>query len=204
MFLSVSNQKLIGEMNEGHVLFHQQSSRTFLVTFLAVFILIGSVLVITSGAFCLSLRDVDVMKDFILPAAIPGGLGIATSIPLMILGVEMSSENQKTHKTKIIDNAKTLFASSDFQSLCKLEIARAAKEKKENKPKDPKEKNKVKNLIAHHLVDEVIPKDKSIAYKQKLLNDFKAEFVPAESPTPEQEAFGAACDEALQLALKKK
>src|SRR5271156_317876 len=58
----------------------------------AAFLLIGALIVITCGCFCLLLQGVNVIHHVILPAVVPGILAIVISIPFILLAVKHSRD----------------------------------------------------------------------------------------------------------------
>jgi hypothetical protein len=86
-----------------HADFGHKVLLTGCTTAAASFLIIGALIVIFSASLCFMLPGVNVIRDIIQPAIIPGVAGIIASIPLIILTVKNNREKNTLRETMITE-----------------------------------------------------------------------------------------------------
>ncbi len=89
------------ELNTYHGQFSNKSSLATATAVTAAFLVIISLIVLTSSCLCLKLPHINVVNSVILPGVLPAGTGLLICIPLIIMSVKLSREKGTIRKAWI-------------------------------------------------------------------------------------------------------
>jgi hypothetical protein len=168
-----------GRLEKLHTDFGHQALWTGCSVAAASFLLTGALIVIGCGCLCLMLPGINVLNAVLLPAVLPGILGIIGAIPFILLAVKHNRAKNDL-RTRMID-----------QMVALLQNYRRAEQKKEDQ---------VSFILKHFFKSHW-----SLDYREKILNELKGCFEKKDQEqTPEQKSLTEALDGALEAIRKKK
>ncbi len=87
--------------NQLHTHFHSEMSKTARTTTLAAFLAIGGLVVLFCSSLCLKLDGINVMRQVILPAMVPGAIALLLSLPLAACGIRLHRQQSSAWSTLV-------------------------------------------------------------------------------------------------------
>jgi hypothetical protein len=179
-----------GEFEKYNRDFNQLSKEVSCPIAIGIVILFPSLIVTICGGLCYSLPGVNVLNDIVLKAFIPGGCGIAISIPFFYKSVDPALKKKDLRALWL--ESVAIFLTETFQN---------PPQKEENETvKSPQRRFIYKG--ARFVKKEIIPPGNR-DNKQWFLTQLKKEYFPEDRRTADQEVIVKILDKALELIYKK-